>query len=144
MRRKRERPEVDYAEIMATSKAEKYASLKWREVLSKVEELTAGGGEPGEEGAAMTPMQALRQAGYSEAIIDYPTSPLGLHIYRKTGRPLTSGFVGDAAKLLNISWDEARRLMKLNADVLNGVQEGNLEKAKSGLSGLESALGGEL
>ena len=89
-------------------------------------------------------MQALRQAGYSEAIIDYPTSPLGLYIYRKTGRPLVSGFVGEAAKLLNISWDEARRLMKLNADVLNGVQEGNLEKAKSGLSGLESALGGEL
>ena len=144
MRRKREKPEIDYAEILATSKAEKYANLKWREVLGRIEEVMAEASEPGEEGAAVTPMQALRQAGYSDEIIDYPTSPLGLYVYRKTGRPLISGFVGDVAKLLNVSWDEARRLMKLNADVLNGVQERSLDKAKSGLEALESALGEEL
>ena len=144
MKKRREKPEVDFEEVRAISRAEKYAGLKWREVLSKVEEVMAGASESEEEGEAMTPMRALREAGYSDEIIDYPTSPLGLHIYRKTGKALKDGFVGDVAKLLNVSWDEARQLMKWNVDVLNGVQEGDLDKAKSGLRSLESALGSEL
>lgn len=131
-RRRRARPEVDYKEVKAISKAEKYVDLKWREILEKMEE---------EE---LSAMQALRELGYGEEIIDYPTSPLGLYIYRKTGKPLVDGFVGDVAKLLNISWDEARQLMQWNVDVLNGVQENNLEKFGGGLRSLESALGSEL
>ena len=132
-RRKRGRPEVDYKEVKAISKAEKYVDLKWREILEKME-----------ENEELNAMQALRELGYGDEIIDYPTSPLGLYIYRKTGKPLVDGFVGDVAKLLNISWDEARRLMQWNVDVLNGVQENNREKFEGGLRSLESALGSEL
>ena len=131
-RRKRERPEVDYKEVKAISKAEKYVDLKWHEILEKMEEKELGA------------MQALRELGYGDEIIDYPTSPLGLYIYRKTGKPLVDGFVGDVAKLLNISWDEARQLMQWNVDVLNGAQENNREKFEGGLRSLESALGSEL
>ena len=133
MRKRREKPEVDYKEVKAISKAEKYVDLKWHEILEKME-----------ENEELNAMQALRELGYSEDIIDYPTSPLGLYIYRKTGKPLVDGFVGDAAKLLNISWDEARQLMKWNVDVLNGIQENNREKFEGGLRSLESALGSEL
>ena len=132
-RRKRERPEVDYKEVKAISKAEKYVDLKWREILEKME-----------ENEELNAMQALRELGYGDEIIDYPTSPLGLYIYRKTGKPLVDGFVGDVAKLLNISWDEARQLMQWNVDVLNGAQENNREKFEGGLRSLESALGSEL
>ena len=131
-RRKRERPEVDYKEVKAISMAEKYVDLKWHEILEKMEEKELGA------------MQALRELGYGDEIIDYPTSPLGLYIYRKTGKPLVDGFVGDVAKLLNISWDEARQLMQWNVDVLNGAQENNREKFEGGLRSLESALGSEL
>ena len=137
MRKKREKPEVDYKEVKAISKAEKYLNLKWRDVFEGVAKLM-------EENEELNAMQALRELGYSDEIIDYPTSPLGLYIYRKTGKPLIDGFVGDAAKLLNISWDEARRLMEWNSDVLNGIQENDLEKSTSGLRSLESALGSEL
>jgi len=137
MRKKREKPEVDYKEVKAISKAEKYLNLKWRDIFEGVAKLM-------EENEELNAMQALRELGYSDEIIDYPTSPLGLYIYRKTGKPLIDGFVGDAAKLLNISWDEARRLMEWNSDVLNGIQENNLEKSTSGLRSLESALGSEL
>jgi len=132
-RKRRGRPEVDYKEVKAISKAEKYVDLKWREILEKME-----------ENEELNAMQALRELGYGDEIIDYPTSPLGLYIYRKTGKPLVDGFVGDVAKLLNISWDEARRLMQWNVDVLNGVQENNREKFEGGLRSLESALGSEL
>ena len=134
MRRRREKPEVDYAEVRAISKAEKYADLRWRELLEGAAKLM-------EEDEELKLMQALRELGYGEDIIDYPTSPLGLYVYRKTGRPLVDGFVGDAAELLNISWDEARRLMEWNSNVLNGIQENDLEKALGGLGNLESALG---
>ena len=135
--KKREKPEVDYAEVRAISKAEKYIDLKWHELLEGIMKLM-------EENEGLNMMQALRELGYSDEIIDYPTSPLGLYIYRKAGKPLVNGFVGDAAKLLNVSWDEARRLMEWNSKVLNGIQENDAEKAGSGLSGLESALGAEL
>ena len=131
-RKRRERPEVDYKEVKAISKAEKYVDLKWHEILEKMEE------------RELNAMQALKELGYGDEIIDYPTSPLGLYIYRKTGKPLVDGFVGDVAKLLNISWDEARRLMQWNVDVLNGAQENNREKFEGGLRNLESALGSEL
>lgn len=137
MRKRREKPEVDYKEIKAISKAEKYLNLKWREVFDGVARLM-------EENEELNAMQALRELGYSDEIIDYSTSPLGLYIYRKTGKPLVDGFVGDVAKLLNISWDEARQLMEWNSDVLNGIQENNLEKSTGGLRNLESALGSEL
>ena len=137
MRKRREKPEVDYKEVKAISKAEKYLNLKWREIFEGIAGLM-------EENEELNAMQALRELGYGEDIIDYSTSPLGLYIYRKTGKPLVDGFVGDAAKLLNISWDEARQLMKWNVDVLNGIQENNREKFEGGLRSLESALGSEL
>ena len=137
VKKKREKPEIDFTEVMAVSRAEKYANLKWREVLSKIEELMS-------ENEELRSLDALVEAGYSETIIDYPTSPLGLYIYRKTNKALKDGFVGDVAKLLNASWDQARRLMEWNTDVLNGVQENDLEKARSGLANLEAAVGEEL
>jgi len=137
VKKKREKPEVDYVEVMAISKAEKYIDLKWHELLEGAAKLM-------EENEGLNAMQALRELGYSEDIIDYPTSPLGLYIYRKTGKPLKGGFVGDAVNLLNVSWDEARRLMEWNCKVLNGMQENDLEKSLSGLGNLESALGEEL
>jgi len=137
VKKKREKPEIDFTEVMAVSRAEKYANLKWREVLSKIEELMS-------ENEELRSLDALAEAGYSETIIDYPTSPLGLYIYRKTNKALKDGFVGDVAKLLNASWDQARRLMEWNTDVLNGVQENDLEKARSGLANLEAAVGEEL
>ena len=137
VKKKREKPEIDFTEVMAVSRAEKYANLKWREVLSKIEELMS-------ENEELRSLDALVEAGYSETIIDYPTSPLGLYMYRKTGKPLKDGFVGDVAKLLNASWDQARKLMEWNTDVLNGVQENDLERAKSGLANLEAAVGEEL
>ena len=122
---------MNYLEVRAYVLAERYRDLKWRELVEKIKQLN------------MKPLEALQQLGISDEIIDYPTSPLGLYIYRKTGRPLTSGFVGEAAQLLNISWDEARELMEANSKTVDGMMIG-VDEVDAWLKRLEEKLQAEL
>jgi len=129
--RRSEQQTVNYLEVRAYVLAERYKDLKWRELVEKIKQLN------------MKPLEALQQLGISDEIIDYPTSPLGLYIYRKTGRPLTSGFVGEAAQLLNISWDEARELMEANSKTVDGMMIG-VDEVDAWLRRLEEKLQAEL
>jgi hypothetical protein len=129
--RRSEQQTVNYLEVRAYVLAERYRDLRWRELVEKIRQLN------------MRPLEALKQLSISDEIIDYPTSPLGLYIYRKTGRPLTSGFVGEAAQLLNISWDEARELMEANSKTVNGMMIG-VDEVDAWLRRLEEKLQAEL
>ena len=129
--RRSEQQTVNYLEVRAYVLAERYKDLKWRELVEKIKQLN------------MKPLEALQQLGISDEIIDYPTSPLGLYIYRRTGRPLTSGFVGEAAQLLNISWDEARELMEANSKTVDGMMIG-VDEVDAWLRRLEEKLQAEL
>jgi len=129
--RRSEQQTVNYLEVRAYVLAERYKDLKWRELVEKIKQLN------------MKPLEALQHLGISDEIIDYPTSPLGLYIYRKTGRPLTSGFVGEAAQLLNISWDEARELMEANSKTVDGMMIG-VDEVDAWLKRLEEKLQAEL
>lgn len=129
--RRSEQQTVNYLEVRAYVLAERYRNLKWRELVEKIKQL------------GMKPLEALQQLGISDEIIDYPTSPLGLYIYRRTGRPLTSGFVGEAAQLLNISWDEARELMEANSKTVDGMMIG-VDEVDAWLRRLEEKLQAEL
>lgn len=129
--RRSEQQTVNYLEVRAYVLAERYRDLKWRELIEKIKQLN------------MKPLEALQQLGISDEIIDYPTSPLGLYIYRRTGRPLTSGFVGEAAQLLNISWDEARELMEANSKTVDGMMIG-VDEVDAWLRRLEEKLQAEL
>jgi hypothetical protein len=129
--RRSEQQAVNYLEVRAYVLAERYRDLKWRELVEKIKQLN------------MKPLDALRELGISDEIIDYPTSPLGLYIYRRTGRPLTSGFVGEAAQLLNISWDEARELMEANSKTVDGMMIG-VDEVDAWLRRLEEKLQAEL
>ena len=129
--RRSEQQTVNYLEVRAYVLAERYKDLKWRELVEKIKQLN------------MKPLEALQHLGISDEIIDYPTSPLGLYIYRKTGRPLTSGFVGEAAQLLNISWDEARELMEANSKTVDGMMIG-VDEVDAWLRRLEEKLQAEL
>jgi hypothetical protein len=130
MRRSKQQT-VNYLEVRAYVLAERYRDLKWRELVEKIKQLN------------MKPLEALQQLGISDEIIDYPTSPLGLYIYRRTGRPLTSGFVGEAAQLLNISWDEARELMEANSKTVDGMMI-SVDEVDAWLRRLEEKLQAEL
>jgi hypothetical protein len=129
--RRSEQQAVNYLEVRAYVLAERYRDLRWRELVEKIKQLN------------MKPIDALRELGISDEIIDYPTSPLGLYIYRRTGRPLTSGFVGEAAQLLNISWDEARELMEANSKTVDGMIIG-VDEVDAWLRRLEEKLQAEL
>jgi hypothetical protein len=129
--RRSEQQAVNYLEVRAYVLAERYRDLRWRELVEKIKQLN------------MKPLDALRELGISDEIIDYPTSPLGLYIYRRTGRPLTSGFVGEAAQLLNISWDEARELMEANSKTISGMMIG-VDEVDAWLRRLEEKLQAEL
>jgi len=129
--RRSEQQTVNYLEVRAYVLAERYKDLKWRELVEKIKQLN------------MKPLEALQHLGISDEIIDYPTSPLGLYIYRRTGRPLTSGFVGEAAQLLNISWDEARELMEANSKTVDGMMIG-VDEVDAWLRRLEEKLQAEL
>ena len=129
--RRSEQQAVNYLEVRAYVLAERYRDLRWRELVEKIKQLN------------MKPLDALRELGISDEIIDYPTSPLGLYIYRMTGRPLTSGFVGEAAQLLNISWDEARELMEANSKTVDGMMIG-VDEVDEWLRRLEEKLQAEL
>jgi hypothetical protein len=129
--RRSEQQTVNYLEVRAYVLAERYRDLKWRELVEKIKQLN------------MKPLEALQQLGISDEIIDYPTSPLGLYIYRRTGRPLTSGFVGEAAQLLNISWDEARELMEANSKTVDGMMI-SVDEVDAWLRRLEEKLQAEL
>jgi hypothetical protein len=129
--RRSEQQTVNYLEVRAYVLAERYRDLKWRELVEKIKQLN------------MKPLEALQQLGISDEIIDYPTSPLGLYIYRRTGRPLTSGFVGEAAQLLNISWDEARELMEANSKTIDGMMI-SVDEVDEWLRRLEEKLQAEL
>jgi hypothetical protein len=129
--RRSEQQTVNYLEVRAYVLAERYRDLKWRELVEKIKQL------------GMKPLEALQQLGISDEIIDYPTSPLGLYIYRRTGRPLTSGFIGEAAQLLNISWDEARELMEANSKTVDGMMI-SVDEVDAWLRRLEEKLQAEL
>jgi hypothetical protein len=130
MRRSKQQT-VNYLEVRAYVLAERYKDFKWRELVEKIKQLN------------MKPLEALQQLGISDEIIDYPTSPLGLYIYRRAGRPLTSGLVGEAAQLLNISWDEARELMEANSKTINGMMI-SVDEVDAWLRRLEEKLQAEL
>jgi hypothetical protein len=129
--RRSEQQTVNYLEVRAYVLAERYRDLRWRELVEKIKQLN------------MKPLEALQQLGISDEIIDYPTSPLGLYIYRRTGRPLTSGFIGEAAQLLNISWDEARELMEANSKTVDGMMI-SVDEVDAWLRRLEEKLQAEL
>jgi hypothetical protein len=122
---------VNYLETRAYVLAERYRDLKWRELVENIRQLN------------MRPLEALKELNISDEIMDYPTSPLGLYIYRKTGRPLTSGFIGEAAQLLNISWDEARELMEANSKVVDSMMV-SVDDVDEWLRRLEEKLQAEL